>query len=182
MEETTTPMKTGLKFGLYLGLAISAFALIAHYAGLQDYSSTDITESLFITVVQWVILFALFFLGIKYYKEHNEGHLTLGDGMVTSLFIGLVSGIISVIFTYVFFTFLAPDVLATVSEAAMEGATADMSNSEMSAEEAEAATETVGNVMNFMMSPIFMAGSTFISRIFSAVIFGLIGSFILKTD
>ena len=41
MEEATTPMKVGLKYGLYLGLAMTAFALIAHYAGLQDYTSTD---------------------------------------------------------------------------------------------------------------------------------------------
>ena len=183
MEETTTPMKAGLKYGLYLGLAMSAFMLISHYAGLQDYTSTDITEGMFLTVITWIILFALIFLGIKYYKDKNEGHLTLGEGMVTSLFIGLVSGIISLIFTYVFFTFIAPEVLQTIGETAMADATSDLDNNpDVSSEDAEAGKEMVGNVMNFVMSPIFMAGTTFVTRIFTSVIFGLIGSLILKSD
>lgn len=182
MEESITPMKAGMKYGLILGIAMSVFALISHYSGLQDYSSTDITESLFISVITWVILAAFFYLGIKYFKDKNEGHLTLGEGMVTSMFIGLFSGIISVIFAYVFFTFLAPDVLSTISDAAMEGAATDFGNSEMTEEEVAATKETMDGVMGFMMSPAMMAISTFVSRLFSAVIFGLISSFILKTD
>lgn len=180
MEESITPMKTGLRYGLILGIAMSVFGLIAHYGGFQDYSSTDVTQSLFVSVISWVILAALFYLGIKYFKEHNEGHLTLGEGMVTSMFIGLFSGIISVIFAFVFFTYVAPDVLSTVSDAAMESANADFS--EMTEEEAAAAKEMMDGMMGFMMSPAMMAISTFVSRLFSAVIFGLISSFILKTD
>jgi len=179
-EKNVTPMQVGLKYGVYLGLAMSVFGFIAHYAGLQDYSSTDITSSFLVTALTWIILAALFFLGIKYFKEGNEGHLTLGEGMTTAMFIGLVSGIISVIFTFIFLTYIAPEVLSTMTDAAIADANADLS--ELSAEERAKADEMIGGVMGFVTSPAFMAAMTLFSRMMSAVIFGLVSSLILKND
>jgi hypothetical protein len=180
-DANVTPMQAGLKYGVYLGLAMSIFGLIAHYGGLQDYTSVDdISSSFLVSAISWIILAALFFLGIKYFKNGNEGHLTLGEGMTTAMFIGLVSGVISIIFTFIFFTYVAPEVLSTLSEAAMESANADLSD--LSAEEREKAEEMMGGMMGMFMSPIFMAVSTFFSRMLSAVLFGLVCSLILKTD
>jgi len=180
MESNVTPMKAGAKYGLYLGLAVSAFTYLSHVLGLQDYASTDISSSFLVTAITWIILFALFFLGIRFFKNSNEGQLSFGEGMTTAMFIGLVSGIISVIFTYLFFTFIAPEVLGTITDAAMESANTDLS--ELSEEEREKAEEMMGGVMGMVSSPGFMAVSTFISRMFSAGIFGLISALILKND
>ncbi len=179
-DTNVTPMKAGLKYGLYLGLAMVVFSLIAHYGGLQDYNSVDIANSFLVTAITYIILAVLFFLGVRYFKNSNEGQLTFGEGMTTAMFIGVISGLISVVFTFIFFSYIAPDVMESVTNAAMEQVNADMS--ELSEEERQKSQEMMGSVMGIMQSPIVMAMSTFVARLFSAVIFGLISSLILKTD
>lgn len=181
-ERNATPMQVGLKYGLYLGLAMAAFALIAHYGGLQDYSSVDITSVFLVQAINWIILAVLFFFGTKYFKDNNEGHLTFGEGMITCMFIGLVSGIITVIFTFIFYSYIAPEVLDTVNEAIMSGGAVESDFSDLSEEDRKEAEAMMGSIMGFATSPSFLAVSALLNRMMSAVIFGLISSLILKTD
>ncbi len=177
-----SPMKAGLKYGAFLGLALSIFELIAHYTGLQNYSSVEMSSAFLVTAIQWIILALLFFLGIKYFKDNNEGHLTLGEGMTTSMFIGLVSGIISAIFTFIFLSYIAPEALATMSDTIMDSTAVNADFSDLSEEDRQEAEKMMGGVMGFFTSPGFIAATTIFGRIMSAIIFGLVCSLILKTD
>jgi len=173
----TTPFKVGLKYGAILGIAMSVLGLIFHYAGLNDDPlNTSITQTILTTGLSWVILFVGFFFGIKYFKQANEGHLTFGEGLITSLFIGVISGIISAIFSFIFFSYVAPDLASSLSEAALEGA--KEGNPEIDAE----GEEMMNNMMSTIMSPGVMAAIGFVTRIFTAVIFGIIGTLIQKTE
>ena len=180
MEANVTPMKTGLKYGLYLGLVISIFGLAAHYGGLQEYDTVELSSTFLVSAINWIILAIMFFMGIKYFKDNNEGQLTFGEGMTTAMFIALVSGIISVIFTFILYKYLAPDALGSLTDAAMDSTNQDLS--ELSEEDRKEAEEMMGSILGIFTSPGFMAASAFLNRIFSAIIFGLISSLILKTD
>lgn len=170
MEDHITPLKTGIKYGGYLGAATIILSLISHYGGLQDFTDPTSTTNIVLSVIGYVLAFALTFVGIRYYRSNNEGLLTFGEGVSVALFIGLFSGIIGAIFMYIYAAYLDPG----IADAMMSGMDID----EMSSQEAEAAEQ----VMGFATSPIFLAFSAFIGSIIGGLIWGVISSAILKKD
>lgn len=168
MEERITPLKTGIKYGGYLGLSFIVLTLVAHYTGWQDYANIESTSNMVVEIVTHVIGIGITILGIIYYRSNNEGLLTFGEGMSVSLFIGLFAGVLGAIFMYIFASYIAPG----LGEEVMSNIDVD----EMSEGEAEA----VQQVMGFATSPVFLAFSQLIGSIIFALIYGLIGSLILK--
>lgn len=168
MEEHVTPLKTGIKYGGYLGLALIVLTLVAHYTGWQDFSDLQSTSSIMVEIATHVIGLGITIMGILYYRKNNEGLLTFGEGMSISLFIGLFAGVLGAIFMYIFASYIAPD----LGEAVLSTIDTD----EMSEGEAEA----VEQVMGFATSPVFLAFSQLIGSIILGLVYGLIGSLILK--
>ena len=168
MEEQITPLKTGIKYGLYLGIFGIVWQLIVHYGGLENFADPMATSNWISGIVSYVGGFILTFLGIKYFRENNEGLLTFGEGMSVGLFIGLFAGLIGAIFMFIYASYIVPD----FGEAVMKTIDTD----EISADEAE----VMESMMGFATSPIFMAFSALIGSIIGGVIYGLIGSLILK--
>ena len=168
MEERITPLKTGIKYGSYLALATIVLTLVAYYTGWQDYTDLESTESMMVEIATHVLGLGITILGILYYRKNNEGLLTFGEGMSTALFIGLIAGIIGAVFMYIFASYIATD----LGEAVLSTIDTD----EMSEGEAEA----MESVMGFATSPVFLAFSQLIGSILMSLIYGLIGSLILK--
>ncbi len=169
MEEQITPLKTGIKYGLYLGIFGIVWQLISHYGGLENFEDPMATSNWISGIGSYVGGFIITFLGIKYFRENNEGLLTFGEGMSVGLFIGLFAGLIGAIFMFIYASYIVPD----FGEAVLSNA---IDPDEISADEAEA----MENMMGFATSPIFMAFSALIGSIIGGVIYGLIGSAILK--
>lgn len=170
--EHSTPMQTGIRYGLILGLASVALSLIIHYAGLNDFNDPMSGTNFMLSGLSWVVIFAIIFLGLKYFKAHNDGQMTLGEGVITSLFIGLISGLILAVFMFIFMSYIAPEFADTVKDAI------DAQNEELDQDVAE----MQGKIFDTMMSPPVMAFTAFINRIFAALIFGLIAALIVKSD
>lgn len=168
MEEQITPLKTGIKYGLYLGIFGIVLQLIVHYGGLEDFTDPFSTTNLIISAVTYLSGFVITFLGIKYFREYNEGLLTFGEGMSVSLFIGLFAGLLGAVFMFIYASYLVPDLGETIMNT--------IDTDEISADEAE----IMKNTMGFATSPIFLAFSSIIGSIIAGVIYGLIGSAILK--
>ncbi len=168
MEDHITPLKTGIRYGGFLGLAMIVLTLVAHYTGWQDFKDLDSTSSIIVEVVTHILGLGITIMGILYYRSNNEGLLTFGEGISVSLFIGLFAGVIGAIFMYIFASYIAPD----IGEAVLSTIDID----EMSEDEAEA----VEQVMGFATSPVFLAFSQLIGSILLGLIYGLIGSLILK--
>ncbi len=170
MEEQITPLKTGIKYGGYLGMATIVMQLVVHYGGLTNLTGEMQASDFIVQGLTWIIGFALVYMGIKYFKDNNEGLLTFGEGISVSLFIGLFAGIISAIFMYIYAAYLMPD----FGDAIMNNVDMD----EMSTQEAEVMEQAMG----FATSPIFLAFTGFIMKLLGCLIYGLIGSAILKKD
>jgi len=170
--EHSTPMQTGIRYGLILGLASIALTLIIHFAGLNDFNDPMSGTNFLISGISWVVIFAIIFFGLKYFRSHNDGQMTLGEGVITSLFIGLISGLILAAFMFVFMAYIAPEFADTMKEAM------DAQNEELDQDVAE----MQGKIFDTMMSPPVMALMTFINRIFAALIFGLIAALIVKSE
>ncbi len=103
MEENQP--KTGkysLNFGLILGLISVVFGLMlffmdAHYS--QDSANT---------VIGLVITTAVILWGIYSFRKANDGFLTLGQALKLGAGIGLVAGIVWVIYVLILSNFLDP--------------------------------------------------------------------------
>ena len=167
-DEFVSPLKAGLKYGIYLGLVLIALTIIGHYTGWQDFADPGKTSSQILTWSSVLLGFILTFLGVRYYKRSNEDMLTMGEGMSVSLFIGIFSGLLGAIFFFIFASYIAPDMM----DAAIQSVDLD----ELSEEEAEVVEAT----SDIMTSPLILSTFNFIGSLVMALIYGLIASLILK--
>lgn len=171
-EKQVTSMSTGIRYGALLGVATIAFMALSHFLGFSDMTNTDVSGSLMISIVQYLMVFGILYLGLKYYRDNNEGLMTFGEGLSTAMFIALISGIIYAVATYIYAAnFIDPnDLMDAVAESTGE----DMEDMD------EEAAEMMSGMMNAFASPAFMSITAFIMRIFGGLIFGSIASMILK--
>ena len=104
MEDQQNPTnKIALNYGIYLGfisilIHVSLFALGKHLE--QDWK---------ITVLSITIMAVLVALGIKKYKETNNGFLTLGQGLKTGIGVSLIGAVIYLVYYLLFIKVIAPD-------------------------------------------------------------------------
>jgi len=163
---------TAIKWGLISGAIGVVMTMLLYNMGMMEPGNAS--ASIISTLVTLAIGFVIVFLGLKNYRDSsNEGHLSLGKGIVWSLGYGLIAGIIGAIFSFVFFNFLAPDFIANAMELQM----AEMEEQGMGEDELEAAASMTGMFMNPAVFAIF----GLFGQMFYALVEGLISSLILKT-
>lgn len=162
-------MNNALKWGVILGVAGVIMGLVFHLLGWGEPADTGI-EKYGPMLVGYLVNVPILIMGIKAYKANNNNYLTVGDGITQGLLIALISGIILAIYMYCFLTFIAPDLLDSVRETAMD------QQGEMSEEQ----EEMMSGMMGAFTSAGFMAGFTFIWRIFLGFFVGLITGAVMK--
>lgn len=82
-------MKTGVKWGIILGVAICVWTLILHVLG---WYTTDIANGERADIAAIILPVTAIFLAIRERRAATPGHsLTLGEGMTTGMLTGLVS-------------------------------------------------------------------------------------------
>ncbi len=167
MEQAASKSSTVYTYGLYLGIASIVFGLITYYGGLLGNKAFG--------YLGYLILAVFIFLGLKHYKEkENKGFMRYGQGLGVGVLISLVGGIVSGVFTYVFFAFIDPakhqELMAVVQEQQMQAGVS------------EAQLEQMEGVMSTMMSPLSMALMGIVGSVILGLIFSLIISAILKKD
>jgi hypothetical protein len=168
MEQVSaSKSSTVFTYGLYFGIASILFSLITFYGGLMG-------NKVF-SLLGYVLYPVFIFLGIKYYKDkENGGFLKYGTGLGVGVLTSVVSGVVSALFTYVFFTFIDPakhtELIAIVQEKQLQGGVS------------EAQLEQMGGIMSKMMSPLMMSVFVIIGTLFWGFIFSLIIAAILKKD
>jgi hypothetical protein len=149
---TTTPAITtrtvGIRYGIIGGLISIAYFLILTTAGVDMSQGVGRWAGLLITIV-------IVFLAHKYYKDNGDGFMTFGQGTGIGFWIGLVSAVISSIFTYIYAKFIDPTFITTMREKAI----ADMEAKGQSQEQIDMAMKFVDMFMSaesiFIMGLIF---------------------------
>lgn len=117
MENTSTPNVTttsaGVRYGLLTGIASVILSLVLYATNLEQ------------SPVRWISMFVLaggIVLAHKFFKQHNNGFMSYGQGLGIGAIIGVVSGLLSGIYMFVYTQFINPDFL-TIS---LNKARADM--------------------------------------------------------
>jgi hypothetical protein len=156
---TVTTRSVGIRFGL-IGAVISiAYFVILNVAGL------DITRG-FWNWFGYVITLVLLVFAHKYYRDNGDGFMAYGQGIGIAFWIGLISGIISSIFTYFYVKFVDTTFVQTIKDRQIEA----MQEQGMSDQQIDQAMQFA----SMFMSAEAMLIYTFVGSIIITIIFGLI--------
>ena len=111
-----SPRDTGIRYGVILALAGIIFQAVIYLIGGDPVSGQGAGGSL--GCLSGIVSIAIIAMGIKAHRDKDlGGFISLGRGLSVSFWMGLISGIISGIWTYLFTNFIAPDSMDAAKEA-----------------------------------------------------------------
>lgn len=132
MEESTntvTVRSVGIRYGLILAFVGIIMFLIFMITGVNMSGNA-----------RWLsfpIYIVIIFLAHKYFKENGDGFMTFGQGVGISFWMGLLSSVISSIFTYFYIKFIDGSMIQQAKDAEIE----KMQNKGMSDEQIDQAMQ-----------------------------------------
>jgi hypothetical protein len=95
IKPTITTRSVGIRYGIINGLLQVVYFLVLTTAGLA-------VSSGFAPWVGFLISIVVLVLAHKYYKENGDGYMAYSQGIALGFWTGLVSAVISSIFTYIY--------------------------------------------------------------------------------
>ncbi|KAA9327004.1 DUF4199 domain-containing protein [Hymenobacter busanensis] len=164
MENTTTPAVTpssvGIRYGVLLGIVSIIFSLLLFMTNSDQ------------SPLRWaglLISVAAIWLAHGYFKKHNGGFMSFGQGLTIGLVMSVVSGVLSSIFSYIYMTFIDPSYMERLME---------KTRTEMEAK-GTMSDEQIDQAMS-MMNKFSGGPMTLVFGILGALIIGLLISLIVS--
>lgn len=177
--DTPTPQKTLMNrattAGLYIALASAIFGLIFYVTGWDIDSMTNSGLNWFKNLAMIAITYYFIHIAVRQHRQVDRGgYLTVGNGIGLGTLAGVVAGVVGAVWAYVFFTFIAPEMMDTIKEISLQ----QMQEQGQSAEQAEKAME----MMSFFFSPTFFTMMVIFMSVVFGFLCGLVSGLILKKD
>lgn len=148
----------GLRYGLLLGLVSAAYFVVLAISGVDTNQGWGRWSSTILSI-------ALLVLAHIYYKDHNNGFMSYGQGVGISFWMGLVTGVIVSAFMLVYISYIDTDFMKNI-EALQQQAMLDQGLSE---EQIDQAME----IARKFTSPGFFFAFGLLGQIFIMVLLGL---------
>jgi hypothetical protein len=161
-EETAVAVTTrsaGIRFGLIAAVVSIFYFVILNVVGINMTSGPW-------QYVGWILTVAFIFLAHKYYKDNGDGYMSYGQGIGIAFWLGLISGVISSIFTYIYIKFVDQGFIEMIKDKQLE----DMQAKGMSEDQIEQAMK----ISSMFMTPEAMLIFGLIGAVVGALIIGLI--------
>jgi hypothetical protein len=155
---TVTTRSVGIRFGLIGSLISIAYFLILNVSGI------DMTSG-FWNWFGYAITLALLVLAHKQFKDKGDGFMSYGQGMGITFWMGLVSGLISSVFTYLYIKFIDTGFIEMVKQRQIEA----LHEQGMSEQQIDQAMK----ITSMLTTPEGMFLSMLIGSIIIALIIGL---------
>jgi uncharacterized protein DUF4199 len=175
-DPSTVPVRpTAQKYGLIGALILIVAGLAMNLAGLVDYANQGGTGNTIASILQYGIMITVVVLAIKTHRDDDlGGYITLGRSLGVGTLTGLILGIITAIWAYIYFGFIDPSLVEQIREVAhdkaLEGGTT------------EEQLEQAAGIMNFFTSPAFFAIASLIGSILVSFVVSLIGGAVMKKE
>ena len=157
-----------MQYGVIVGIIMIIYGTLLQVSGLAlEYQSLSYINYIFLAVV--------IYLAHKKFKEDGDGFMSYGQGLGIGFWISLIGGVISMVFSYIYMSFID----STIMEQAMDKARYDMEEKGMS----DAQIDQAMSITEKFMTPEMI----FVMGIVGMLIFGFILSLIVsaitkKTD
>lgn len=110
MTNQTDSKKIIINYGLVLGVISVFIGLIQYALGIHLEQNWGIISVSFLSVIVLVIL------GIKKFKDTNNGFLSWGQAVKIGVGIAVISGLIGAFYQYIFVNFIEPDFIELMAE------------------------------------------------------------------
>jgi hypothetical protein len=163
-QESTVPSVTTRSAGIRYGLIMGVFSIV--YFLVLNTLGADITQG----PASWgrYLYVAVFiFLAHKYYKDNGDSFMSYGQGIGISFWMGLVSSVISSIFTFIYVKFIDQGFVQQIIDRTREGMEEKGTMSEEQVDQAMAmASKFMTPEMMLVFGLVFgILGSIFIALI-----------------
>ena len=110
MENQASSKSLIINYGIYLGVTTVLINLIMYAMGMH------LDPHWSVSVISGICFIGFIVLGIKKYKESNQGFLSWGQGVKVGVGISIIAALIGVIYNYIFMGFIEPNFMAEVME------------------------------------------------------------------
>jgi hypothetical protein len=164
-----TPFQTGLKYGLITSLLGIIASLILYSTGSGDPTGSSLQFG-----VSIIIYVTGLYLGFDAFKRGNEGFASLGELVKVAIFIGLITGGISGVFTYIYMQYIDSDIMTKI----FDQQRLVLEDKGLSDKEIDQALEMAKS----FMSPKFLIPIQIITSVITLTILGLIVGAIMKKN
>lgn len=166
-------MKTSVKYGLiYAGVGIGVSLLLFGLGMDKDESVQKVMN--FVNVA---IPAAIIFLGIREVRDKDgSGFMTFGKGFSTGMVIAVVGGLITTVYTYLYFTVLNPGMITYIKMKQEE----EMIKRGMSESDVEAMAKA--GTLDIWTSPGMMCVFVLLGVLLLGLVISLISAAILKKE
>lgn len=175
MEQKSSPLlKSSLTYGAYLGL-ISIFLSVVIWAG-GVIESMGIFGGIIIGLLSLVVSFIIVLLFAKAYRNKEMGgYITFGQAFQFTFLVIVFSTIISMIYTYIFNAFIAPDYMENLMAVMQEKTMAYMEKvgaPEAQIDKAIAKLEEIPTIWKTLRQTALsgLIGGTIVALIVSAIV------------
>lgn len=158
------PNAIAFRYGLYGGLASILVGLVLYLLGLSDYTKTG--GGLLTMLLSYSIIIVTPIFGILTYRRALGGWISYKQAFIVGFLTSLVMILISSLWSYVFMTFIAPDIMDTIQQAQV----IQMEERGLTEEQIEQAQSMMGT----FMKPGFMALTALFGGALIAAVLNLI--------
>ncbi len=168
MENQRTQTKVAMNYGTIFGLAGVVIFLLFYFMG------TDIQSRL----PQWIsygVLCVFIVIGIKSYRDEDlGGYIGYGKSLWTGVLISFFGGVITAIFTILFFKFISPEMIQRILDSTQQS----LVEKGMSDDQIEMAMDYTRT----FMTPIWLFTFSVLGTTFMGFIFSLFISIFMKKE
>jgi Protein of unknown function (DUF4199) len=172
MEHTSTPAVTpasvGIRYGLLTGLVTVIYSFVLKAA--------DLEQKPIMGLLTFAILVGGIVLAHKFYKQHNGGFMSYGQGLSIAAVTGAVIGALSGVFQYIYVNFIDAQYVQRTLEAARAKMEADSNISEEQIDQAMQWTEKM-----MPTGPISIVWSILATAVFAILLALIISAFTKNT-
>ena len=162
-------------YGVYAGLALILISLLSNLLGLVDMTNPQGGMSWLINILNYAVVAVAMVFSVKDFRDNeNGGAVSFGKAFGVSFTSLLIIALISIVWSYLYFAVIDPEMLDTIKEYSVE----QMREQGLSEEQLESAS----GVNNFILNPLGMSITAGLSLVFMGAIIGIVVAAVMKKD
>lgn len=171
--DSVSPRPTAMRYGLLGGLAMIVLNLVFYLSEMLDLSKASFISLPNLT--NYALMIAVVVLALRYHRDQElGGYLPFTRCLGMGWWLGLTMGIVGAIWAYIFFQFVAPDLVETIREMQIE----QMQDQGLSEEQIEQSEK----YMAMFTSPGAMAILSIFGNVLMTIIIALFAGLFMKKD
>ncbi|MCB0568392.1 MAG: DUF4199 domain-containing protein [Phaeodactylibacter sp.] len=175
-QASVSPWPTGMRFGLITGLVLVVLSLVMTLSGIVNPADRNNPANWISSLLSYAVMVGAIVMAIRQHRDKElGGYITFGRSFSLGFIVILISAVISMVYAYVYFTIIDPDMINTILDVSREQMVEDRGMSEEQAEQALSMT-------SWMFSPVMMTIFAGVGSLFMGAIFSLIVGAIMKRN